>query len=293
MAERCGAIAIVGRPNVGKSTLLNRLVGSKLSITSGKPQTTRHAIRGILTQEGAQFVFVDTPGFQLRHGGALNRALNRNVSRALEEVDVVVLVVAAGSVTDEDRRAYAQIPRQLPLIVVINKADTLERRDDVLPLMAKAAAAFPNAEIVPCSARTGRNLADLLATIRARLPEQPFMFAPDELTDRDERFLAAEMIREKLFRTLGEEVPYGAVVEVDSFKTEGKLRRIGATIYVEKDNHKGIVVGANGEKLKSIASASRKDMEALFGGRVFLDVWVKARPGWSRSARDLRRFGLQ
>jgi GTP-binding protein Era len=292
MTFRCGTVAIVGRPNVGKSTLLNRLIGAKVSITSRKPQTTRHQIRGILTTDDAQFVFVDTPGFQTKHGGPLNRTLNRAVQTALADVDVVLVVVAAGPLGAADRTVLELIPADRPLVVVVNKIDSREGAREILPVLKAIGEAVPRAEVVPVSARTGRNVEKLVAVVRERLPEQPAIFDPDEITDRDERFLAAEMIREKLFRSLGEEVPYGSVVVVESFKQEGDLRRIHANIIVDREGHKAIVVGKGGERMKQIASAARIDMEKLFGGKVFLEVWVKVVPGWSGSQASLRRFGL-
>lgn len=292
MTFRCGSVAIVGRPNVGKSTLLNRLIGSKLSITSRKPQTTRHAIRGILTTDDTQYIFVDTPGFQSRHGGMLNRSLNRSVEGALADVDVVVWVVAAAPLNAADRAVAAILPRNIPVIVVVNKADLKPTPGEMLPVLQAIGEIMPEAEIVPVSARTGRNVPEFLKVLRERLPEQPAVYPPDELTDRDERFLAAELIREKLFRSLGEEVPYGSVVVIDSFKEEGRLRRIHATIVVERSGHKGIVVGKAGERLKGIASAARIDMEKLFGSRVHLEVWVKVNEGWTEDGAKLRRYGF-
>jgi GTPase len=292
MSFRCGSIAIIGRPNVGKSSLLNALVGAKLSITSRRPQTTRYELRGILTDSTSQLIFVDTPGFQTQHGGILNRSLNKAVSRALAGVDVAMPVIEAGRLTPEDRTALALLPAALPMVLVVNKIDLLDDQKELLPKLASLAADFPNAEIVPVSAKNRRNLVELLATLRKHLPEQPAIFGADEMTDRDERFLAAELIREKLFRTLGQELPYSAGVVIDTFKEEGRLRRIQATIVVAKDNHKAMVVGKGGEKLKSIATSARIDMEKLFGGKVFLEVWVKVNAGWIDDPAGLRRFGL-
>jgi GTP-binding protein Era len=292
MTHRCGTVAIVGRPNVGKSTLLNRLAGARISITSPKPQTTRHAIRGILTRPDAQFVFIDTPGFQTRHGGPLNQSLNKRVQTSIGEADVVVQLVTPGSIIAADRAVWRLLADCPQRIVAINKIDQSAARKVLLPFVKEVAAAFPEAEIVPLSARTGDNLEELLATIAVRLPEQPAMYPEDEITDRDERFLAAELVREKLFRSLGEEVPYGSVVGVEAFRIEGALRRIHCVIYVERTGHKAIVVGRDGTRLKAIASAARRDMEELFGGKVFLDVWVKVKAGWSGDPRSLRQFGI-
>ncbi len=290
---RCGTAAIVGRPNVGKSTLLNALVGHKVSITSSKPQTTRHRIGGILTRPGVQYVFVDTPGFQTRHGGALNRVLNRTVRRALQAVDVVLLVVEAGRFDDEDRAVVGLLPDKTPVFLVANKSDRLERRDAMLPFLERVAAEFAFAEVVPVSAAKSRNLGELLKVLARYLPEQPAAFEEDALTDRSERFVAAELVREKLFRGLGEELPYGCAVTIDRFQEEGRLRRIQAAIVVDKENHKAIVIGRGGEKLKAIATAARRDMERLFGGKVFLEVWVKVRRGWTEDAAALQRLGYE
>ena len=289
---RCGTVAIIGRPNVGKSTLLNRLVGARVSITSRKPQTTRHAIRGILTRPDAQFIFIDTPGFQTRHGGALNQSLNARVQSSIGEADVCVLMVAAGTVSAQDRRVWALLEGCPQRVVVVNKIDEAAARRSLLPFLKEAAAAFPATDIVPVSARSGDNIEQLLKVLAARLPQQPALYPEDEVTDRDERFLAAELIREKLFRSLGEEVPYGSMVTVERFQTEGRLRRIHCVIYVDRPGHKAIVLGEDGERLKAIASAARRDMEALFDGKVYLDVWVKIKTGWSEDRASLRRFGL-
>jgi GTP-binding protein Era len=292
-SHRCGTIAIVGRPNVGKSTLLNALVGQKVSITSSKPQTTRHRVSGVLTRPGAQYVFVDTPGFQTQHGGPLNRALNRAVRAALEEVDAVLFVVEAGRLEEADRAVLQLLPKRIPVVLVANKSDRIAGPERMLPFLESAGTAFAFSAVVPVSASRGRNLRELLKVLAPLLPEQEPMFDADTLTDRNERFLAAELVREKLFRLLGEEVPYGAAVTIDQFREEGRLRRIHASIVVEKDNHKAIVVGKGGEKLKAIASAARRDMEKLFGGKVFLEVWVKVRGGWTESAASLRQLGIE
>ena len=289
---RCGTVGIIGRPNVGKSTLLNALVGQKVSITSSKPQTTRHRISGILTRPGVQYVFVDTPGFQTRHGGGLNRLLNRTVRQALETVDVVLVVVEANRLTEEDQALIRLLPRPVPVFLVVNKIDRHPRPGALLPFLERASREFPFAEIVPVSATKERNLGELLKTVTRYLPAQPAMFDADALTDRTERFAAAELVREKLFRLLGDELPYGCAVTIDRFEEDGRLRRIHATVVVEKANHKAIVIGKDGAKLKAIASAARRDMEKLFGGKVFLEVWVKTRRGWTEDAAALRRLGF-
>jgi GTP-binding protein Era len=293
VAHRCGTAAIIGRPNVGKSTLLNALVGQKLSITSGKPQTTRHQVTGVLTRPGAQFVFVDTPGFQDRHGGPLNRALNRAVRAALRTVDVVLFVVEAGRFEEADRAVLGLLPKRTPVVLVANKSERAGGPARMLPYLKAVAGAFEFAAIVPVSAARRRNLATLLDAMAPLMPEQPPLFDAETLTDRNERFLAAEMVREKLFRLVGDEVPYGAAVTVDRFREEGALRIVHASIVVEKEGHKPIVVGKGGMKLKAIATAARRDMETLFGGRVFLELWVKVRGGWTESAAALRSLGIE
>jgi GTP-binding protein Era len=287
---RCGSIALIGRPNVGKSTLQNALLGQKISITSRKPQTTRRSLRGVLTTATAQFIFVDTPGFQTRHRGALNRAMNRSVSAALGAVDVVALVVEAGRFGAEDRAVLKLAPRGARLVLVVNKIDALERTR--LPAyLQKAAAEGEFDEIVPVSARRRKGLDELLRTLERHLPEQPALHAADEITDRSERDLAAEFLREKLFRYLGEELPYGADVEIEKFEEERGVRRIYAAVVVEKEGHKAMVIGARGAKLKEIATAARLDMEKLFGGKVYLETWVKVRGGWTDDEAALRRMG--
>jgi len=289
---RCGTLAIVGRPNVGKSTLLNALVGHKVSITSRKPQTTRHRIAGVLTREHAQYVFIDTPGFQRRQGGELNRLLNRTVRDALAAVDAVLLVVAAGDFAAADQAVLDLLPRKVPVFLVVNKSDRLPQPERMLPFLDRAARAFPFAETVPVSALKARNLEELLRTLARYLPVQPPLFDAEALTDRSERFLAAELVREKVFRRLGAELPYACAVTIDRFEELGALRRIHAAIVVNRRSHKAIVVGHGGAKLKEIATAARADMEELFGGKVFLEVWVKVRADWMRDAGALRRLGL-
>jgi GTP-binding protein Era len=287
---RCGTIALIGRPNVGKSTLLNAMLGQKLSITSRKPQTTRHALRGVLTARTAQFIFVDTPGFQSRHRSALNRAMNRSVLGALESVDVSALVVEAARFGAEDRALLKLAPPGTPLVLVVNKID-LTGIESLLPFLKKAEREAEFSEIVPVSARRRKGLEELLRALERHLPEQPAMHSEDDLTDRNERFLAAELLREKLFRYLGDELPYGAGVEIEKYEEQGALRRIHASIIVEKESHKAIVIGSRGEKLKAIATAARLDMEKLFGGKVFLEVWVRVRGGWTEDEAAVRRLG--
>ena len=290
---RCGTLAIVGQPNVGKSTLLNRLVGQKISITSKKPQTTRHRVTGILTNAECQYVFVDTPGFQTRHAGALNRVMNRSVTQVLAEVDVIICVVEAGRCGPADRAIFKLLPRERPVLLVINKIDQLAEKAKLLPFIAQLKDEYPFAEILPLSAMTGNGAEELLKTAAAYLPESPPFFAKDEITDRSERFLAAELLREKLFRNLGEELPYGIAVEIERFEVEGNLRRIFAAIIVDKAQHKAMVIGKGGEKLKSMSSDARRDMEELFGGKVYLETWVKVKSGWADDERALKSLGYE
>jgi GTPase len=290
-AHRSGHVAIVGRPSVGKSTLLNALVGARISITSKKPQTTRHRITGILTRPDAQFVFVDTPGFQTRHLSRLNERLNRAVRDALGDVDAIVLVVDAARFTEPDRTVLALLPHDVPVIVAMNKIDALADKRALLPRIAEIAALRDFAAIVPISAERGTDLAALERAIAAQLPGGPALYPDEDITDRDERFLAAEFIREKIFRQLGDEVPYGTAVAIDSFEHEGNLRRIRATVFVDKASQRAIMIGEGGTRMKAIASQARLDMEQLFGGPVFLDVWVRVKRGWSNSDAMLTRFG--
>jgi len=287
----CGTIAIVGRPNVGKSTLLNHILGAKLSITSRKAQTTRHRLLGIHTTEDTQYLFVDTPGFQLRHINALNRGLNRTVRQVMSEVDVVLFVAEATRFGDEDRKVVEILPTNTPVLLVVNKADQLDNRAEILPFIQEHEAAFNFADIVPVSAKRNLNLDVLLEVIRNYLPEQPAIYGADELTDRNERFLAAEIIREKIFRLLGEELPYSVAVEIEKFEQEKNLRRIHAAIIVDKEGQKPILIGKSGEKLKRISTEARQDMEKLFGGKVWLETWVKVRGGWADNERALKSLG--
>ena len=288
---KSGYVAIVGRPNVGKSTLLNRLVGEKISIVSRKAQTTRHRITGILTQADAQFVFVDTPGFQTRHAGALNRAMNRSVTRTLADVDVVVLVVEAEHFDAQDKAVIRLLPENRPVILVLNKVDRLADKAALLPMLKRVADEFPFAAMIPMSAETGYQIDALLAEVKQRLPHEGMLFGEDEITDRDERFLAAEFIREKLFRLLGDELPYAATAQIEKFERVGALRRINAAILVDRPAHKGIIIGRDGQSLKRIASEARQDMERLFGGKVFLEVFVKVKSGWAEDTRLLKSLG--
>ena len=288
---RCGHVAIVGRPSVGKSTLLNALVGQKISITSKKPQTTRYRITGIATDAQAQFVFVDTPGFQTKHRSRLNDRLNRAVRESLADVDAVVLVLDATRVTAADLAVVALLPRGVPVIAAVNKVDTLADKAAFMGRLAEIAQLHPFAAIVPVSAEKGTQLAALRAEIAKALPESPRLYPEDDLTDRDERFLAAEFIREKIFRLLGDEVPYATTVTIDKFEMEGALRRIHATVYVDKTGQRAILLGEGGSQMKAIATHARGDMEKLFGGPVFLEIWVRVKSGWADTDASLARFG--
>ena len=290
---RSGYIAIVGRPNVGKSTLLNHLVGQKISITSRKAQTTRHRIIGILTDEHSQFVFVDTPGFQTQHKNALNRGMNRTVSGALRDVDAVLFVVEARHYDERDQKVLSLLPHDVPVILVINKVDYFSDKNEALPFIEQLAKEREFTAIVPVSAKQDKQLDTLLEAIRPHLPEGAAIYAEDEVTDRNERFLAAELLREKVFRYTGEELPYSASVVIEQFKLEGKLRRIHAAILVDKEAHKAMLIGAKGAKLKEIATQARLDMEKLFDGKVFLEVFVKVKSGWADDERVLKSLGYE
>ncbi len=290
---RTGFIAIVGRPNVGKSTLLNKLVGQKVSITSRKAQTTRHRVTGIRTEPEAQFVFVDTPGFQTRHGGRMNTALNRSVRQTLSDVDVVLVVVEAGKFNAGDKQVVELLPKDRPVLLIINKQDELKDKGDMLAFVRQVSEARPFAEIIPVSAKHNTGLENLLLTLTKYLPEGQAMYGDDDVTDQTDRILAAELIREKLFRLSGDEIPYATAVMIDKFEELGKLRRIYATILVDRDSQKAIVIGAGGEKLKAISTQARLDMEKAFGSKVYLEVWVKVKGGWSDDVRVLKSLGIE
>ena len=290
-AFRCGRVAIVGRPNVGKSTLVNALVGARISITSRRPQTTRHRLLGILTTPDAQFIFVDTPGFQTEHRSPLNERMNRAVRQSLTDVDVVVLVLEAVRLDAADRSILTLLPPDVPVIAAINKVDRLADRAQVLPYLSDVSSLRDFAALVPISAAKSWQLEALLGEIDKQLPVGDPRYAEDELTDRDERFLAAEYIREKIFRQLGADVPYAATVTIETFEHKAGLRRIGATVYVDKASQRAILVGERGERMKSIATAARGEMERLFGGKVFLEVWVKVKSGWAADERILTQLG--
>lgn len=298
MAEtKCGVIAVVGRPNVGKSTLMNALIREHLSITSSKPQTTRHRVLGVMTETvkdtPTQFIFVDTPGFQTKHSNALNKAMNRQVLTALGDVNVILWVIEQGKITPADLKVLALCPKDIPVIAVVNKVDLLDNKGLVLPFLQKVAEQRDFAAIVPLSAQAEKNLESVKETISAALPEQAFFYDEDTLTDRPEKFLAAERIREKLFRLVGDELPYTCTVVIDQFAIEEGRRVIHASILVDRSSHKAMIIGKGGEKLKRIASEARQDMERLFGGSVHLETWVKVRSGWADNAGLLQSLGYE
>ena len=295
---RCGLVAIVGRPNVGKSTLLNALVGQKVSITSDKAQTTRHRITGIrsvgsMDEGGAQFVFVDTPGFQTRYAAALNRTLNRTVHSVLADVDVVMFVVEAGRFGLDDAKVLALMPPDKPVFLIANKLDVLQRRADLVPWLKAMQERHAFAEFVPLSAKKNADAQRLLDIVKPYLPEQVWFYDEEALTDRSDRFLASEIIREKLFRLTGDELPYTSTVVIDRYEEEGNLRRIAASIVVERDAHKGMIIGAGGDRLKRIGSEARQDLEKLMDAKVFLELWVKVRSGWAADEEHLRSYGYE
>ncbi len=290
---RSGFIAIVGRPNVGKSTLLNHLIGQKISITSRKAQTTRHRIHGIYTDEHSQFVFVDTPGFQTRHLNALNRGMNRVVTSSLRDVQVVLYVLEALRYDERDQEVLKLLPDNRPVLLVINKIDEVADKGQLFAFAERVAQDFRFAAIVPVSAKLGSKLEELRDAIRSHLPEGELIYDKDDITDRSERFLAAEILREKIFRFTGDELPYSTSVVIEQFKMEGKLRRIHAAILVDREAHKAMLIGKKGEKLKEIATQARLDMEKLFDGKVFLEVFVKLRSGWADDERMLRSLGYE
>lgn len=289
---RCGFVAIVGRPNVGKSTLLNHLLGQKLSITSRKPQTTRHKILGIVTENNIQAIYVDTPGMHKREPRAINRLMNQAAQSALKDVDLILFVVDALKWTPDDDLVLEKLARvDTPVILVVNKVDTLADKKVLLPHLETLNQKRHFSEVIPLSALRGHNLPTLHELVGRYLPYAPPMYGEDQITDRSQRFLAAEMIREKIMRQMGDEVPYDLTVQIESFKTEGRLYRIDATILVERDGQKAIVIGEGGQKLKTIGQAARLDMEKLFEHKVMLTLWVKVKGGWSDDERALKSLG--
>jgi GTP-binding protein Era len=289
---QCGYVALVGKPNVGKSTLLNRLVGQKISITSRRPQTTRHRILGIRTAEQSQIIFVDTPGLHAREPRAMNRYLNRAAADSLADVDVVVQVVDGMHWTDDDDWVLQKLRvLSCPVIAVVNKVDRIADKSSLLPFLQQLATRHDFAAIVPLSARTGAQLTQLEVAVLKYLPQAPPLFDEDQVTDRSQRFLAAELVREKLFRKLGEEIPYGLTVEIESFKDQGGVLHIHALIWVEKTSHKPIVIGNKGLLLKEVGREAREDMQEAFDQKVFLQLWVKVKEGWADDDRALHSLG--
>ncbi|TXH96847.1 MAG: GTPase Era [Pseudomonas sp.] len=289
---RCGYVAIVGRPNVGKSTLLNHILGQKLAITSRKPQTTRHNMLGIKTEGDVQAVYVDTPGLHKNNEKALNRYMNRSASTALKDVDVVVFVVDRTRWTDEDQMVLEKVRHvKCPILLAVNKADRLDDKSELLPHLEWLASQLPQAEVVPISALHGQNLDTLERLVAENLPESEHFFPEDQITDRSSRFLAAELIREKIMRQLGAELPYQITVEIEEFKQEGRVLHIHGLILVERDGQKKIIIGDKGERIKRIGQDARKDMEVLFDSKVMLNLWVKVKGGWSDDERALRSLG--
>lgn len=291
-SSRCGFVAIVGRPNVGKSTLMNHLIGQKISITSKKAQTTRHKINGIRSEATAQFVFVDTPGFQTCHRNALNQRLNQNVTETLNHVDMVLMLVEAMRFSDADRGVIALLPKNCPVFLVVNKLDKVKDKPTLTVFIDQVKQSFGFAGVEVVSAKHSQRLGELLNLIRPYLPESPPLYSKEMVTDKSERFLVAEIVREKLFRYMGEELPYAMNVEVESFIDEAKIKRIHIVVLVDKENQKGMLIGKGGEKLKKISTAARLEMESLLGSKVFLKVWVKVKSGWADDVRFLRELGL-
>jgi GTP-binding protein Era len=290
--KRCGHIAIVGRPNVGKSTLLNHVLGQKLSITSRKPQTTRHKLLGIKTTEDTQFIYVDTPGLHQGQKKAINRYMNRAVTTAIQDVDVIVFMIEKLQWLPEDEWVAKRLEdNKRPIILVINKVDTLDDKELLLPHMQKLLERLDVEEIIPISALQNQNLDRLEEIIRVRLPESDHFFPEDQITDRSSRFLAAEIIREKITRQLGDELPYQMTVEIEEFTQEKHILHIQALILVEREGQKRILIGEKGDRLKKIGQQAREDMQLLFDSKIMLKTWVKVKSGWSDDERALRSLG--
>ncbi|QSX38042.1 GTPase Era [Shewanella sedimentimangrovi] len=291
----CGMVAIVGRPNVGKSTLLNRLLGQKISITSRKPQTTRHRIMGIHTEGPHQIVFIDTPGLHIEEKRAINRLMNRAAASSLADVSMVIFVVDGLAWTADDEMVLTKLRRggeERKTVLAINKVDGIKDKEQLFPHLEELATKYDFDEILPISAKTGTNVARILELARESLPESVFFFPEDYVTDRSQRFMASEIVREKLMRFLGDELPYDATVEIEQFKMmENGVYQINALILVERDGQKRMVIGKKGERIRTIASEARMDMERLFDNKVFLEVWVKVKSGWADDERALRSLG--
>lgn len=291
-AKKCGTIAIIGQPNVGKSTLLNYFVGTKLSITSRKAQTTRYQLLGICTDIDSQLIFVDTPGYQLRHLNMMNRGLNKTVQQALSDVDVILFMIAPGILDEIDIKILKMIQEDTPIVLAINKVDLLKDKSKLLSFIKELDLIGRFKIIIPISVKKSNNLEPLKNALKSFLPEQDFIYASDELTDKNERFLSAEIVREKVFRLTGQELPYSIAVEIEKFEIVEGVRRIFAAIILDRDAHKPMIIGKNGKRLKEISTSSRRDMEKLFGSKVWLEIWVKVQKGWADDQRALKSMGL-
>ncbi|SUA52600.1 GTP-binding protein Era [Oligella ureolytica] len=293
--QRCGFVAIVGRPNVGKSTLTNALIGAKISIVSRKSQTTRHPIQGVLTRDNAQFVFIDTPGFQTRHGGAMNRMMNRVVVQTLSDVDVVVHVVEAGKWSEGDENVLPLLPPsdKKHVILVLSKIDAIKNKAELFEFTTRIMAKYQYDAVIPVSAVKNTQLTILLDEIAQRLPHGEFMFDEDTLTDRSMRFISAEILREKIFRLVGDELPYASTVVIEEWNEEDKGIHINACVVVERESHKPILLGAGGQHMKRIATEARQEIADMVGKPVFLEVFIKVRKGWSEQESTLRDLGYE
>ena len=290
--QHCGYVAIIGRPNVGKSTLLNNILGMKLSITSRKPQTTRHQILGVKTTDDTQVIYVDTPGIHQRRGTAINKYMNRAATSVLNDVDVILFVVQVKQWTEEDQAIIDKLASvSCPVVLVVNKVDKLPGKAELLPLISELSSRYDFAEIIPVSALNGMNVDVLEQKVIPLLPENTHFYPDDQVTDRSMRFLASEIIREKLIRELGQELPYTSTVDIDKYIEDEDLVRIHATIYVESTGQKAIIIGKKGARLKSIGTAARKDISKMIDSKVYINLWVKVREGWSNDERALRGLG--
>ncbi|NLC24015.1 MAG: GTPase Era [Oxalobacter sp.] len=290
---RCGYVAIVGRPNVGKSTLMNELIGAKVSITSRKAQTTRHRIMGIQTDDDAQYIYIDTPGFQTRHNNALNKNLNKTVSNTLQSADVILFLIEAGTFGPADEQVLNLIPDDVPAILVINKTDRVKDKTSLFSFAQNVTSRHKFAAVLPVSARKRFQLGQLEEEIRNHLPESEPIFEADDVTDRSERFMAAEIVREKIFRFCGDELPYTSTVVIEQFEKKDRLRRVFAAVLVERTAHKAMMIGHKGERLKEMSSEARQDMEKMFGVPVYLEIWVKVKSGWADNEAGLRAYGYE
>ena len=290
--KRCGYVAIIGRPNVGKSTLLNYILGMKLSITSRKPQTTRHQILGVKTEANVQCIYVDTPGIHQRRGTAINKYMNRAATSVLNDVDIILMVVQAGQWTEEDQSIIEKLrTTQCPVVLVVNKIDKLDDKKQLLPMIQDLSSQYDFSEIIPVAALNGVNVTILEEKLVPLLPENDHIYSAEQVTDRSMRFLASEIIREKLIRELGQELPYTSAVVIDKYDEDEDIVRIHATIFVESAGQKSIIIGKKGARLKSIGTNARKDISKMIDSKVYLNLWVKVREGWSNDEQALRGLG--